>query len=144
MGKSEILSYPLLNILFKDFNIPVYRNDRMKSAKSLIQARKKLQDGWSIVIFPEGGIPDVDWPKMVPFKIGAFKLAKACNVPIIPITFLNHYQLFSEPETLFASAKIGISKIKIHPVISVAEQNKMTEKELSDFAFELIKKPLSL
>jgi 1-acyl-sn-glycerol-3-phosphate acyltransferase len=68
LGKSEILKYPLFKTLFKRLNIPVYRNDRVKAAKAFIQAKKAIQEGWSIVIFPEGTIPDSHWPQMIPIQ----------------------------------------------------------------------------
>ena len=63
LGKSEILSYPIISTYFKGLNIPVDRKDRRKSAMSLVMAKKAVAEGWSIVIFPEGGIPDDDNPK---------------------------------------------------------------------------------
>lgn len=142
MGKSEILSYPLVKTFFKKLNIPVYRKDRMKSAKSFIQAKNAIKEGWSIVIFPEGGIPDDNLPKMVPFKDGAFKLSKSAHVPIIPITFLDHYHMFSDPDQLLGYAHPGISRIWMHEVISVEQQKQLTESELSDYVFEALERPL--
>jgi len=141
MGKSEILSYPLVKTFFKRLNIPVYRKDRLKAAKAFIQAKQCVAEGWSIVIFPEGGIPDRN-PQMVPFKIGAFKLAKSCRVPIVPITFIDNYRLFSDPEDLLGPAHPGVSRVHIHPSISAEEVAKLSEQELSDMTFELIASPL--
>src|SRR5690554_115310 len=86
MGKNEILKYPLVKTFFKKLNIPVDRKSSARSARAFIQAKKALKEGWSIVIFPEGGIPD-DAPKLGPFKEGAFRLAKSAKCPILPITF---------------------------------------------------------
>lgn len=142
MGKSEILSYPLVKTFFKRLNIPVHRNDRLKAAKSFIQAKQAIAEGWSIVIFPEGGIPDGDRPEMVPFKDGAFKLAKSAGVPIIPITFVDNYHLFSDPGHLLGPAHPGISRVYMHLVISKEEVARSSEKELSQKTFELISRPL--
>lgn len=141
MGKSEILSYPLVKTFFKYLNIPVYRNDKLKSAKAFIQAKKAIEEGWSIVLFPEGGIPDYDRPKMIPFKDGAFKLAKSAKIPIVSLTFLDNYHIFSDPNQL-DYAHPGISRVYIHPVISKEECAEKSEKELSDQVFKLIEAPL--
>ena len=85
LGKGEILNYPILKTYFKGLNIPVHRKDRAKAAQSFNQAKKAVRQGWSIVIFPEGGIPDDINPKMIPFKGGAFRLAKALQIPIVPV-----------------------------------------------------------
>lgn len=143
MGKSEILSYPIIKTYFKGLNIPVHRKDRTKAARSFIQAKKAVGQGWSIVIFPEGTIPDNDNPKMLPFKEGAFKLAKSLDVPIVPITFMNNFKLFSEPLEILGSAHPGISKVHIHPTIPRETIRVMSEKELSAYCFDVINEPLA-
>ncbi len=142
MGKSEILKYPLMKTLFKRLNIPVFRNDRMKAAKSFIQAKKALENGWSIVIFPEGTIPDDNSPHMIPFKEGAFKLAKSAKVPLIPISFTNNYKLFSDPEKILGPARPGISHVHIHPCISAETVATHSCEELMQLAFETIDRPI--
>ena len=142
LGKGEILSYPIIKTYFKGLNIPVHRKDRAKAARSFIKAKEEVKNDWSIVIFPEGGIPDENNPKMVPFKKGAFRLAKDLKIPIIPITFVNNYQLFSDPTQLLGPARPGISKVYIHDFISPESYEQMTEIELSQFCFDIINEAL--
>ena len=142
MGKSEILSYPLLKTFFKRLNIPVFRKDRLKAARSFIQAKQCLAEGWAIVIFPEGGIPDLKQPQMAEFKEGAFKLAKSMGVPIVPITFVDNYHLFSDLTKVFGSAHPGIARIVIHPVISAEEVQQASELEMMQRTFDCIAQPL--
>ena len=142
LGKSEILKYPLIKTFFKRFNIPVYRDNKRKAAKSLIQALVEVRKGWSIFIFPEGGIPDVQHPKMIPFKKGASVLAKQAQVPIVPMTFLNNYKLFSDPEQLLGPASPGVSRVQIHDYITVDTINEMSNEELSQHCFDIINEPI--
>lgn len=142
LGKSEILNYPIFRTYFKDLNIPVFRKNRMKSARSIVKSYNKIKKGWSLVIFPEGGIPDDNKPKMVPFKAGAFQIAKQAKIPLVPITFLNNHKLLSDPSDIFGPARPGNSQLVIHPPISVDEIEKLSIKELSDKCFEIIEKPL--
>jgi 1-acyl-sn-glycerol-3-phosphate acyltransferase len=142
LGKGEILSYPIIRTYFKGLNIPVYRKDRSKAATSFTLAKKAVKEGWSLVIFPEGGIPDEGSPAMIPFKKGAFKLAKALDVPIIPITFTNHYKLFSDPTDLLGPARPGVSKVFIHDAIKTEAIAEMTELELLNVCFEKINESL--
>jgi 1-acyl-sn-glycerol-3-phosphate acyltransferase len=144
LGKSEILSYPLMKTFFKNLNIPVFRDNRMKAARSFIESKKAIKNGWSLVVFPEGGIPDDNAPKMMKFKEGAFKLAKELNVPIIPITFLNNYKLFSDPGEVLGPGRPGISKLIIHEYLSVKEIQQMTVEELSGKVFEIIESAQTL
>ncbi len=142
LGKTEILKYPLIKTYFKHFNIPVDRSNSIKSARALVKASKKVKEGWSLVIFPEGGIPDEGCPKMIPFKEGAFQLAKNMKVPILPITFMNNYRLFSDPTNILGPAHPGVSQVHIHPYISVEEIEKMSQRELSDYCFAIINAPI--
>lgn len=142
LGKDEILTYPILKTYFKGLNIPVYRKDKRKAAVSFIQAKKAVRDGWSIVIFPEGGIPDEHNPKMIPFKKGAFKLAKQLNIPIVPVTFTNHYKLFSDPLDFYGTARPGISDVYIHEALSMKKIKEMSENEILEHCFETINEPI--
>ncbi len=121
MGKSEILNYPLIKTYFKHLHIPVDRSDKRKAAQSMLMAKRKIQEGWSIIIFPEGGIPDHIAPKMADFKPGAFVMAEKNKVPILPITLISHFKLLSEPQNMQGSARPGLSKVYFHPIISVEE-----------------------
>lgn len=142
LGKSEILSYPLIRTYFKNYNIPVFRDSKIKAAKSLIVARKKLKEGWSLIIFPEGGIPDHVRPNMLPFKDGAFMLAKEMNIPILPVTFVNNYLLFTDPTDLLGSCRPGFSKVVFHPIIEAEEINRKSVEEIKNKAFNLINSAL--
>ena len=142
LGKAEILSYPLIKTFFKRLNIPVYRTDRLKAAKSIIDAQHAVQAGWSIILFPEGGYQDENLPQLMEFKAGAFKLAKREKVPIIALTFLDNYHIFSDPFLFLGPAHPGISRVVIHPVITVEMIEHMSENDLKEMCYELIASPL--
>jgi len=142
LGKAEILSYPLIKTFFKRLNIPVYRTDRLKAAKSIIDAQHAVQAGWSIVLFPEGGYQDENLPQLMAFKAGAFKLAKREKVPIVALTFLDNYHIFSDPFLFLGPAHPGISRVVFHPVITVEMIEQLSENELKEMCYELIASPL--
>lgn len=141
LGKSELLRYPIIGTYFKKLNIPVYRGDRMKAARSLGRAGKEVERGWSIAIFPEGGIP-YENPKMKGFKSGAFQLAKKLNLPIVPMTLLNNHILFSDPSFVLGPARPGISKVYMHDYISAEKVASMEQKDLKAYCYELLNEPL--
>jgi 1-acyl-sn-glycerol-3-phosphate acyltransferase len=142
MGKHEILSYPFLRIFFKRLHIPVNRNSQIQSAKSFIQASRAIKSGWSIALFPEGGIPDGQRPKMIPFKTGAFKLAMDNQVPVVPVTFVNNYKLFTDPEDLWGKARPGLAKVIVHAPITPEDYRNQTPEELAQHVYAIIDKPL--
>lgn len=142
LGKGELLKYPIIKAYFKRMNIPVFRGNRVKAAKSLIRASQEVKNGWSIMIFPEGGIPDGQAPKMMGFKQGAFQLAKSLNVPIVPVTFTNNHQLFSDPTDILGPARPGISRVYIHPSITAEAVDEMDINSLRKHCFDIINGPI--
>ncbi len=83
--KESLLNYPLLGPVLRAENpIAVTRtNPRQDLATVLEEGQKKLQNGESIIIFPQGTRkPDV---KAEDFSSLGVKLAKKANAPIIPI-----------------------------------------------------------
>jgi 1-acyl-sn-glycerol-3-phosphate acyltransferase len=142
LGKAEILKYPIVRTYFKALNIPVYRKNKAKAGQALGQAKKAMEDGWSIVIFPEGTIPEEQIPQMIPFKNGAFRLAKNLNVPVLPLTFTQNFHLFSDPTQILGPAHPGVVEVHIHPYISVEEVAASSIEEISAKCFHLIEAPL--
>ncbi|HQW04613.1 MAG: 1-acyl-sn-glycerol-3-phosphate acyltransferase [Flavobacteriales bacterium] len=117
MGKYELLRWPLFNMFFKDMNIAVNRGSHVEAAKAFRRAANALDRGTSLALFPEGTIP-VFTPRLKPFKDGAFKLAIEKQVPIVPVTFLDHWRLFGEPTDLLSRGHPGFARAVIHPAIS--------------------------
>jgi 1-acyl-sn-glycerol-3-phosphate acyltransferase len=143
LGKAEVLKYPIVGTYFRSLNIPVYRKDKTKAGKSYLLASKAVEKGWSLAIFPEGGIPDGEnCPKMLPFKDGAFKLAKSLNIPILPLSFTNNYKLFSDPTETFGPARPGTVRVHIHPAIPVEKIQSMEIAELRQMSFDIINAPI--
>ena len=61
--------------------------------RTMAEAKKKLNGGMSIVVFPEGRRTDTG--KMGPFKNGAFKLALEFGLPVVPITIDGSYKVMN-------------------------------------------------
>lgn len=141
LGKGELLRYPIIGVYFKRLNIPVHRGDRVKAARSLVHASREVRKGWSIVIFPEGGIPNEN-PKMKAFKSGAFQLAKNLKLPIVPLTLLNNHVLFSDPSFVLGPARPGFSQVYMHDYISKEQVESMDQNELRRYCYELLNTPL--
>lgn len=95
--------------------IPV--NRRQKDHQSLVLAEEYLEDEKVIGIFPEG-TTEKEIGKMLPFKIGAVKMAKDTNSLIVPFGISGNYSLFSK------NLKITFGK-----PISVGDNDLELEKE---------------
>jgi 1-acyl-sn-glycerol-3-phosphate acyltransferase len=141
MGKYELLKWPLLGMFFKRMNIAVNRSNRTEAVKSLIKAAQAIDKGVCVSLFPEGTIP-LTAPRMKHFKDGAFKLAIEKQVPIVPITFLDHWKLFGDPTELLSRGHPGLASTVIHPYVVTKG---LTEADLDDLRFriyEIIEAPL--
>ncbi|MBD3636231.1 MAG: 1-acyl-sn-glycerol-3-phosphate acyltransferase [Crocinitomicaceae bacterium] len=141
IGKAELLRWPVLNIFFKKVDIAVNREKRHSAMRSIFRAKKEIQNGWSIVIFPEGGIPPNN-PKLNPFKSGAFKMAIEEQVPILPITLIDTWRLFETNPPLTGMAHPGISRVVIHDPIPTTGLTKKDLVNLRQQTFDVINEPL--
>ncbi len=89
IGKAELNKAPLFGYMFKRLHIPVMRSSLTGSYKSFLQAKEKLSEGTSVLLFPEGALPDKTKVTLIRFKDGAFRMAVENKVPIVPMTILN-------------------------------------------------------
>ena len=141
IGKSELLKWPLFNRFFKTMDIAVDRKNRMAAARVLDKAKEAIDKDWSISIFPEGTI-STKVPVVQRFKDGAFKLAIEKQIPIVPVSFMNNWFLFSDPSEVLGRAHPGIAKVTVHKAI---ETKGMTAKDLVSLrkqVFDVIEKPI--
>tara|TARA_B110000238_G_scaffold142927_1_gene154259 strand:- start:1167 stop:1757 length:591 start_codon:yes stop_codon:yes gene_type:complete len=102
MGKAELLKLPLFGYFFKQTSIAVDRSSYSGRKQALIDAGQRIKDGYSVCIFPEGGIPPQK-QLLGAFKAGAFKLAVDNNVPIVLMSiYQNKFRLgdWGEPSSL--------------------------------------------
>jgi 1-acyl-sn-glycerol-3-phosphate acyltransferase len=113
----------------------------LEAARSLRKAASAIDEGIAVSIFPEGTIPATA-PRMKPFKDGAFKLAIAKGVPIVPITFLDNWRLFGDPQDLLSRGRPGIARAVVHPGIPTQG---LTDADLGNLrrqVFQVIEAPL--
>lgn len=83
VAMAEAHSWPLIGIAAEKVGtIFVDRKSPNSRKETLIQMKKRLLEGFSIVLFPEGGT--FGGPLTNTFKIGSFALAAENNIPIIP------------------------------------------------------------
>lgn len=123
VGKKELAKIPLFGFFYKRTCILVDR-DNLKSRRDVfIQAQEKLNQGLSICIFPEGGVP-AESILLDDFKDGAFRLAIEQQISIAPMTFHDNKDRF--PYSFFKGGP-GRMRVTIHPVLST-ENLHMDEK----------------
>lgn len=82
--KRELLNVPFVGWIIGQISIPVDRGDKASRKKSLLQMIQELNDGVSVLIFPEGTRNRTEEP-LKRFHPGAFSVAISAQVPIMPI-----------------------------------------------------------
>ncbi len=142
VGKSELLKWPIINIFFKKLDIAVDRKNRNSGMQSINRAKEELKAGWSIIIFPEGGIP-ANTPTLNPFKNGAFRLGIDAQVPILPVTILDNWKLFSVEPLFTGAARPGYSRVIVHEPLRTIGMDKKDLISLRQETFEIIHSTLS-
>lgn len=129
VGKKELSKIPLFGFFYKRTCILVDRNNAKSRLEVFDLAQKRLNQGLSICIFPEGGVPNDESIMLDEFKDGAFRLAIEHQISIVPITFADNKKRFSYT---FFSGSPGLMRVKTHfqiPTIGIELSNK---KEVKD------------
>ena len=85
VAKSQLRFVPFIGwYLWLAGHIFVNRSDRASAISSLERAAKKVREGTSIFLYPEGTRSEDG--RVLPFKKGPFALALKARVPICPVT----------------------------------------------------------
>jgi 1-acyl-sn-glycerol-3-phosphate acyltransferase len=85
VAKVELTRVPVFGWALKHTgHIIIDRSNHEQSVASLRAARAKMEDGVSVMIFPEGTRSGAD-QALLPFKKGGFMLALETGFPIVPI-----------------------------------------------------------
>ena len=129
VGKKELSKIPLFGFIYKRTCILVDRNNPKSRRAVFNSAQQKINLGYSICIFPEGGVPYNESIVLDDFKDGAFRLAIEHKIPIAPITFHDNKKLFSYT---FFSGGPGKMRVMIHPLISTSNYSIEMKKELNN------------
>lgn len=128
VGKKELSKIPLFGFIYKRTCILVDRNNSQSRRAVFNSAQQKINLGYSICIFPEGGVPSDESIILDDFKDGAFRLAIEHKIPIAPVTFHDNKKLFSYT---FFSGGPGKMRVMLHPLISTSNFSIEMKKELN-------------
>jgi 1-acyl-sn-glycerol-3-phosphate acyltransferase len=112
IGKKEIAWVPVFNLFYvAGGNILLDRKHRTRAISGIIEAGHKVRDrGRSVMIFPEG-TRNRSGVGMLPFKKGAFHLAIAGQLPIIPLVASPLGPLLSYSEKRISPGEIRIRRL---------------------------------
>lgn len=107
VGKRELKSIPLLGSLFKNMgHLFVDPADIRRGEENLQQLISVLQEGRSLVIYPEGTFTHANGLR--PFKLGAFMAAAQTNTPVCPVICTGLRRVLRDRELLLRPGLIRV------------------------------------
>ncbi len=107
LAKKELLRIPVFGLIVRVACVVVDRSSAESRRKSIDILTKRIRNGISLLIFPEGTQNRTDQP-LQPFYDGAFRLAKETETPIMPIVVINAGNLMPP-----SSVRLKPGKIKV-------------------------------
>lgn len=113
------------------------RSSPRAAMESIEEAKRKLVNGTSLVVFPEGTRSGSN--KMGKFKKGAFKIAFELGLPILPVSIVDTYRVYNKGLNLFP----GSVRMIIHKPIDT-RQYADRQNDLIDLTHTTIQSALSL
>lgn len=87
VGKKELAKFPVFGFFYKRTCILVDRANLRSKNAVMHEANKRINNGLSVCIFPEGGIPDDSSIVLDKLKDGAFRLAIEHKIPLASLVF---------------------------------------------------------
>ena len=137
IAKKEIKKIPLVRSWLSDINsIFIDRQNVREAIKAINEGIKKLNDGYSMAIFPEGTRSLSS--NMNSFKKGSLKLATKAKVPIVPITIDGTYRVL-EVGNIVRGHKV---KMVVHKPIYTDNLSNEEKENLHIFIKDIIEKEL--
>ncbi|MDN3723232.1 lysophospholipid acyltransferase family protein [Aequorivita sp. SDUM287046] len=127
VGKKELAKIPLFGYIYKRTCILVDRGNTKSRVEAFRRAEIRLNEGLSVCIFPEGGVPDDLSILLDEFKDGAFRLSIEHQIPIAPMTFHDNKKRL--PYSFFIGSP-GKMRAKIHQLIPTTNLTLENRKEL--------------
>lgn len=135
VGKKELVKIPIFGTIYKRICVMVDRSSAKSRADVYRRCAERMAEGQSVVIFPEGGVPDDTSIILDQFKDGAFILSSKHDFPIASFTFVGLKEMFP-----FDYSKGHPGKVKVY-LNDILEPDDTIEHQ-KNVAREQIKKVL--
>jgi 1-acyl-sn-glycerol-3-phosphate acyltransferase len=134
ISKVELSKIPIVRQWMENMNcVFMDREDRRQSLQAIKDGIAKLQNGHSLVIFPEGTRSKGD--KMGEFKSGSFHLALKSGVPIVPLRINGTYNILESNGNRIKPANISLEAFS---PVDPAELGLTDPKAISSYVQQII------
>lgn len=143
ISKASLFKIPIIGTAMKRAGyISVDRTDRRKAMESLFEAAKRIQEGSSVIVFPEGTVGPHDG-SMLPFKKGSFILAKKSRVVLQPVTLWGTQNVMPDKQDkLIHRFYRSTVDVTVHDPIFPEDYEDLSPDEISRKIWEILDKSL--
>jgi len=122
---------PLVTLFFNTYPLP--RTGQIKSG--LIYTGELLDKGWSILVFPEGGISETG--KLLPLKMGTGVMGLEMQVPIIPVKIIGTQEILP-----IHWQRRGVKKLRGKVIVKIGKPIYFKKGAAYDAATKVIEKAM--
>ena len=135
LAKEELFRIPLFGFAMRRSGyIPIDRSDPKKSLHSMTQAARRIAEGTSVIVFPEGTrSPD---GSILPFKKGGFILALQAGAPIVPVAIEGCRDVMPKNSRWIRG---GTIRVRIFPSVETADHVAADREQLQ----EAVRRPIA-
>ena len=125
--KEELFRIPVLGMAMRAAGyVPINRSGGKAAIKSLREAARRIREGASVVIFPEGTrSPD---GRLAGFKPGGFLLASKSGCPIVPVAIKGSHMILPKGSAICRPGTISVTTGK--PILTVRDGKPVKRDEL--------------
>lgn len=135
VAKKEILKMPVVRTWMKEMHcVFIDRENIRESLNAINQAIQNVNNGYSMLIFPEGTRSKSH--KLGEFKKGSMRVALKAKAPLVPIVLDNSFKVFEESKGKLKSATIYMS------ILEPIYVENLTREEKSNLA-DIVKEKIS-
>jgi len=139
LAKKELLKVPVLGVGMGFVNVmAIDRTNRESAIRTTEAAAKRIQSGVSFGVFVEGTRAKPG--ELLPFKKGAFYMAKQAGVPVVPVAIKNSDVLMGKGTGVARGGTIEMivmKPVEMSGVNSDEEMNRLIETVRARIAAEL-------
>jgi 1-acyl-sn-glycerol-3-phosphate acyltransferase len=135
LAKEELFHIPLFGLAMRRTGyIAIDRSDRKKALRSMAEASRRITEGTSVIVFPEGTrSPD---GSLLPFKKGGFMLAIDAGAPIVPVAIAGSHAVMPKYSRWIRGGRI---RVTIFPPVPTADAGPADREEL----MEKVRRPIA-
>jgi len=136
VGKNSMEKVPLFGFMYRKLHITVDRRSLRSRGNTVLNSLKAIDDGKSLVIYPEGGMNSTEPPKMIHFKDGAFRTAIEKQIPVVPVTIPFNWIILPDQKPL--RLRRGKVKVVFHDPIETKGMTNEDVKKLKSEVYSVI------